>query len=60
MDEMIELRCTCRNRNRKHPLLGKVSGTDYRVEIKCQLCKKVTVFAYPHPLGVPPKRTIND
>jgi phage FluMu protein Com len=54
MSELIELRCTCKRRG-KHPLLGKASGSDFVIEIKCPHCKRAITFRYPHPLGKPLK-----
>jgi phage FluMu protein Com len=49
--ELIELRCTCKDRHGKHPLLAKAGGGSFVVEIKCRACKKLKTFQHPHPLS---------
>jgi hypothetical protein len=49
--ELVELRCTCKDRHGRHPLLAKAGGGSFVVEIKCRACKKLKTFQHPHPLS---------
>lgn len=48
--DLIEVRCTC-SRNGKHPLLAKVAGSDFDLEVKCRFCRRTVRMRYPDPLS---------
>jgi phage FluMu protein Com len=52
MANLIELRCLCIGPNGRHPKLAEISGSDFKLKLRCPKCKRIVVFEFPHALGV--------